>query len=113
MKGSAPDWACLAPIARDSSSDPWTEPGSGWRTRPARRGVGRTRWVVVVVGRTLDGVVVGVGRSVDGEVVGMGRTEDGVVVGVVGAGAATAVPVPNRSVTQNPFRAHTPMPTRV
>ena len=55
----------------------------------------------------------GAGRTVDGEVVGVGRTVDGGVLGVVGAGAATAVPVPNRSVTQNPFRAHTPMPTRV
>ena len=60
--------------------------------------------VVVGVDRTVAAVVVGVDRTVDGEVVG---------VGVLGAGAATAVPVPNRSVTQYPFRTHTPIPTRV
>ena len=100
VKGSAPDPACLAPVAREPSNDPRPEPGSGWRTKGARRGSGRSRWVVVAVGRTLDGAVVGVGRTVDGLVVGVGRTVDGLVVGVVGAGAATAVPVPNRSVTQ-------------
>jgi hypothetical protein len=66
--------------------------------------MGWTRWVVVGVGRIVDAVVVGVDRTMDGEVVG---------VGVGGAGAATAVPVPNRSVTQYPFRTHTPIPTRV
>ena len=49
----------------------------------------------------------------NGAVNGVDRTVDGEGVGVVGAGAATAVPVPNRSVTQYPFRTHTPIPTRV
>ena len=53
------------------------------------------------MGCIVDGVLVGVDRTVDGEVVGVG-------VGVVDAGAANAVPVPNRSVTQYPFRTHTP-----
>ena len=66
--------------------------------------MGWTRPVVVGMGRIVDGVVVGVDRTVAAEVVG---------VGVVDAGAATAVPVPNRSVTQYPFRTHTPIPTRV
>jgi hypothetical protein len=104
VKGSDPDPACSAPISPVPSNGPWTELGAGWRTRPARRGMGWTRWVVVGVGRTVDGVVVGVDRTVDGVVVG---------VGVVGAGAATAVPAPNRSVTQYPFSTHTPIPTQV
>jgi hypothetical protein len=68
--------------------------------------MGWTRPVVVGMGRIVDGVVVGVDvdRTMAAEVVG---------VGVVDAGAATAVPVPNRSVTQYPFRTHTPIPTRV
>jgi hypothetical protein len=100
-------------ISPEPSNGPCTELGTGWRTRPARRGMGWTRWVVVGVGRTVDGVVVGVGRTVDGVGVGVDRTVDGEGVGVVGAGAATAVPVPNRSVTQYPFSTHTPTPTRV
>ena len=110
VKGNAPDPACSVPISPEPSNGPCTELGSGWRTRPARRGMGWTRWVVVGVGGYAVGLggrdlrVAGVDRTMDGEVVG---------VGVLGAGAATAVPVPNRSVTQYPFRTHTPIPTRV
>ena len=58
--------------------------------------------MVVGADCTLDGAVVGVGRVMEAMVVGVGRVVEGPRVGVVGAGAATAAPVPNRSVTQ-PF----------
>ena len=100
VKGNAPDSPRLAAMLPDPSAALGTEPGRRWRTRPARRGAGRTRWVVVGADCTLAGAVVGVGRVVEVMVVGVGRVVDGVLVGVVGAGAATAAPVPNRSVTQ-------------
>ena len=98
VKGSAPDPACLTPISPEPSSDPWTELGSGWRTRPARRGMGWTRPVVVGMGRIVDPV-----WSWAWTAPWTGRSW---AWGLVGAGAATAVPVPNRSVTQYPFRTH-------